>query len=96
MPKYSYACPACEHTFEVRLSYSEVDAARPVCPECGGADCARGLSRVSVQVSGGGSDYRLTRADLETAIGMSGDHTHSHGGGGCAGCSGGQCSTCNH
>lgn len=98
MPKYNYTCHACDSNFEVRLSYSEVDTVTPACPDCGGSDCERGLSRVNMQVDrNGGSDYRLTRGDLNSAIGMSnamsGGHSHSSG---CGGCSGGSCGTCNH
>ncbi|MBN2471213.1 MAG: hypothetical protein JXN59_10850 [Anaerolineae bacterium] len=104
MPRYNYTCHTCTRSFEVRLSYAEVDSARPACPDCGGADCERGLNRVNMAVAAnGGSDYRLTRGDLETAIGMSNAMSgaasdgHSHGGScGCGSCGGGNCGTCSH
>jgi putative FmdB family regulatory protein len=94
MPTYNYACNACGTGFQMRLSYAELDTAAPSCPDCGSADCQRGLSRISS--NSGAGDYRLSRSDLETAIGLTGGHAHSHAAGGCAGCSGGSCSTCNH
>ncbi len=104
MPRYNYTCQTCAHSFEVRLSYAEVDSAQLTCPDCGSPDCARGLNRVAVAVaSNSGSDYRLTRGDLETAIGMSNalggaaGGEHSHGGScGCGSCGGGSCATCSH
>ncbi|GAB4570607.1 MAG: hypothetical protein Kow0077_05130 [Anaerolineae bacterium] len=98
MPRYNYNCQDCGHQFEVRLSYADVDLAVPTCPACGSTACERGLSRVHMQVGNGGSDYRLSRNDLETAIGMSQAMSggHSHSGGGCCGCSGGSCGSCGH
>lgn len=96
MPKYTYVCHACDHDFEVRLSYSELDTAHPACPDCGGADCERGLSRVNMQVAAnGGSDYRLSKGDLQSAIGMSNAMSGGHSGG-CGSCSGGSCGSCHH
>ena len=34
MPTYAYACQQCDHTFEVRQSFS--DDALTTCPECSG------------------------------------------------------------
>ncbi len=59
MPKYSYTCHDCAHRFEVRLSYAEVDTVHPACPDCGSANCERGLSRVNllIDVAGGGHNH---------------------------------------
>lgn len=92
MPRYTYTCSTCTRSFDVNLSYAEVDSAQPACPDCGGTDCVRGLSRVHLQVAAnGGGDYRLSRGDLESAIGLSNTLSggHSHGGG--CGCGGGGC-----
>lgn len=86
MPKYNYACHTCDHSFEIRLSYSEVDTAQPACPECGGADTARSLSRVNMQVARNGGSSAMGSA-------MGGGHSS---GGGCGGCSGGNCGSCSH
>lgn len=35
MPLYDYKCTACNHLYEVRLTFAEADTARPKCPQCG-------------------------------------------------------------
>lgn len=35
MPNYAYRCQACQHSFEVKQSFSEAPLTK--CPECGGA-----------------------------------------------------------
>lgn len=57
MPKYNYICHTCANRFEVRLSYAEVDTARPICPDCGSADCERGLSRINFITESGGNGH---------------------------------------
>ncbi len=100
MPAYDYTCQDCGVTFEVRLSFAEVDQARPVCPQCNSENIRRLISRVHLVATKGGSGngFRLTREHVETAVGLSGlnqGHEHSHGGS-CGGCSGGNCSACGH
>lgn len=73
MPAYSYACNNCDATFNVRLTYAELDAAHPACPVCQSENCERLLSRVSV-ASSSGTDFQAVRQPLE-----------STGGGGCCG-----------
>jgi putative FmdB family regulatory protein len=34
VPTYSYACKACEHTFDIQQSFA--DEPLKVCPKCGG------------------------------------------------------------
>jgi|YNPBryBLVA2012_1023415.scaffolds.fasta_scaffold18593_2 putative FmdB family regulatory protein len=103
MPAYDYTCQDCGTTFEVRLSFTEVDQARPVCPQCNGKNTRRLISRVHLVATKGGSGngFRLTREHVEAAVGLSGlnseatHHEHHHSGG-CSGCSGGNCSACGH
>ena len=57
MPKYDYICQQCDTTFQVKLSFSEVDEAQPECPECNSADTRRQIGRINFL---GGSNKRLT------------------------------------
>ncbi len=81
MPTYNYACLDCQSAFKAHLSYSELDSAHPVCPECGSTHCERTLCSVNLGrgASSGGSTYEGSSSS-----------------GGCAGCSGGSCATCHH
>ncbi len=90
MPTYNYTCQNCGETFTVRLPYAEEADARPECPVCGGADCARGLSDVNIAIGGHGDEkepFRLTKEHVALAAGMSrtllhdGHHPHDHAGG---------------
>jgi len=93
VPLYSYKCLDCEATFEVHLSYSEVDEAQPVCPHCGSTNCERLISKINVAVSHEGDSqkgkdepFTLTREHVEAAIGLtklmegSTSAEHNHGG----------------
>jgi putative FmdB family regulatory protein len=47
MPIYEYQCPDCQHRFSI-LVRKTGDASVAVCPECGGGQASRIISRVSV------------------------------------------------
>jgi putative FmdB family regulatory protein len=89
MPLYDYHCEDCDSTFEVRLSFSEVDTARPVCPDCGSDQVKRRIGNVLMKR--GKSANALTLDQLNTAVGYSKtmdgssgesgpSHRHSHNG----------------
>jgi putative FmdB family regulatory protein len=51
MALYEYRCPECEEIFDLFRPLADRDA--PVaCPNCGGRDARRELSRVSASVKG--------------------------------------------
>jgi putative FmdB family regulatory protein len=45
MPLFGYHCTACENEFETLVTGNE----QPACPECGGANLERLLSRVAAE-----------------------------------------------
>jgi putative FmdB family regulatory protein len=45
MPIYEYRCPACKRRVSVFLSYNDYGKVQPVCPECGGRNLRRLISR---------------------------------------------------
>lgn len=51
MPTYSYACKACEHSFDVQQALS--DDSLKVCPECGG-ELRKVFGQVGVTFKGSG------------------------------------------
>ncbi len=68
MPLYNYRCEKCKKTFEVQLSYAEFERAKIACPKCKS-------KRVKRQIEGalskrGKSNYRLTREQVDAAIGL--------------------------
>ena len=58
MPKYSYACKTCDHTFDVQQSFS--DAALTKCPECAG-ELRKVFGAVGITFKGSGF-YRTDSA----------------------------------
>lgn len=46
MPIYAYACRACGHEFE---EFVKQNAAAPPCPDCGGGELDRLISRPSIK-----------------------------------------------
>ena len=79
MPIYEYRCPHCEISFDKLRPFSQADAPAP-CPQCGGQDTARAISRFAFHSSGGNGEA---------------SHS-SNGGGGCAGCTASSCAGCHH
>lgn len=69
MPTYDYVCKKCEHTFEVRQSFSDPPVAD--CPEC--------RSEVRKKISGGlgtifrGSGFYINDSQKKSAAGRSAD-----------------------
>ncbi len=53
MPLYEYRCEACRIKFDLLRSFADADAPAR-CPQCGGQDTKRELSRVVAMRSGGG------------------------------------------
>lgn len=68
MPRYDYRCTACGKTFEVKLTFDEVDEARPSCPKCNSKRTRRKLAAASMRR--GRSSNRLTKEQAEAAFGM--------------------------
>lgn len=79
MPIYEYVCTACEQEFEEVILGSE----QPICPACGSTETTKLMSR-GVFRTGGPIVTGSPSANAITTRGKSG----------CAGCSGGSCSTC--
>ncbi|ACV67979.1 FmdB family zinc ribbon protein [Desulfohalobium retbaense] len=79
MPIYEYCCRKCGAQFE-----ELVFGANAVinCPQCGTDQTEKLMSSCRAKFGGGGSDDGPGQASLPSS------------GGGCAGCSGGSCSTC--
>jgi putative FmdB family regulatory protein len=48
MPLYEYRCPHCRRRVSVLQSYADYGKKQPVCPQCGGKDLQRVISRVRV------------------------------------------------
>lgn len=65
MPKYSYACKSCGHSFDIVQSFS--DDALTVCPECGG-DLRKQFGVGGVTFNGSG----FYRTDSRSSSGSSG------------------------
>lgn len=88
MPIFEYQCKTCGARFEEIVLNNEAVC----CPKCKSEDTAKLLSRV---VFGG----KATPTEFEKAVEFVAAHPDpdpvpSSSGGGCAGCSGGNCSTC--
>jgi putative FmdB family regulatory protein len=45
MPIYEYRCPDCQRRVSVFLSYNDYGKVQPVCPQCGGKNLHRLISR---------------------------------------------------
>jgi putative FmdB family regulatory protein len=57
MPLYEYYCPHCDLTFDKLRPFSQADA--PIqCPDCGGEDVQRRLSRFACFTTGSDGSVR--------------------------------------
>lgn len=81
MPIFEYVCKRCKNQFE-ELVFSQDEQA--VCPSCGSTRTEKLMSCCRSKVGGGAREHDTTAAPAAS--------TPSRGG--CAGCSGGSCSTC--
>jgi putative FmdB family regulatory protein len=82
MPVYEYQCLECDKKFEALRPMSQIDA--PIaCPRCQAENARRAISVFAAisREAGGGS--RMVASSAPS-------------GGGCGGCSGGNCSACGH
>lgn len=79
MPIYEYKCEKCGHEFEEIIIGSGEDV---VCPSCGSGETGRLMS--CCRHKNGGAPAGLGEAPSAAAAPS----------GGCAGCSGGNCSSC--
>jgi putative FmdB family regulatory protein len=81
MPVYEYYCPDCSTKFERLASLSRANE-QPLCPNCHGSNTRKLLSTfASLRGGAGGDDFGAPSVTPTS-------------GGGCAGCSGGSCSSC--
>lgn len=85
-PLYEYACDACKHRFEERVSSHESPA--PECPKCGKSEARKQISRFAV--SGQGDLRESTMHGCHGAFYNDGSGKSDTGGGGCG--HGGGCS----
>lgn len=56
MPFYDYRCGSCAKAVRLFIAYSDYDSAQPRCPQCGGKELKRRVSRIAVAKS---EDSRL-------------------------------------
>lgn len=61
MPIYEFRCLRCGHVFELFQVRSEEDV-EVKCPECGGQQIERVMSRVSISTSGGSRPHSTIRS----------------------------------
>ncbi len=81
MPVYEYQCKACSQRFEALRAMSQMDA--PIeCPKCGSETVQRAISVFAAVSREAGGGSRMVASSTSSA--------------GCAGCSGGHCSSCGH
>ncbi len=82
MPIFEYVCNACGGEFE-ELVFDREEC--PSCPQCGSGDTGKLMSAVRSRIGGGSPD-----------VGGGGDtdSAPTSSGSGCAGCTGGNCSSC--
>jgi putative FmdB family regulatory protein len=66
MPVYEYRCKDCRHRVAVFQSYSDYGKIQPACPDCGGPNLERLISRVRVARS---EESRLDSLSDPTAWG---------------------------
>ncbi len=67
MPRYEYVCSHCNHSFEISLSYQELEKADLNCPHCGSDHLRQKLTKPSFVVKG---KHALTREQVGAAMGM--------------------------
>ncbi len=80
MPVYEYYCRDCQKRFEALRPMSQIDA--PIeCPRCHTANAQRAISVFAAISRDSGGGSRMVASSAPS---------------GCAGCSGGSCSTCGH
>lgn len=80
MPTYSYACTACEHTFDTVQKFT--DASLTDCPECSGR-LRKLFSSVGIVFKGSGfyrTDSRATRPSEPSSNGKSGSESKDKNG----------------
>jgi putative FmdB family regulatory protein len=95
MPLYEYQCTACHVSFDLLRRFSEADTPA-VCPQCGGCDTKRAISRFAT-LGGGASDFGGDYGGGEGASAEDGSaEDGGSAGGGCSGCSSGNCAHCKH
>ena len=80
MPLFDYSCAGCGRVFESLVRSSELDTARPPCPDCSGEDTHRNTMAAFSVGSGGGSGPGAWRPPAMSQAGP------GPGPGGCGGC----------
>ncbi len=88
MPIFEYKCEDCGYEFE-ELVFDRDEC--PPCPKCQSTNTGTLMSAVRSKVGGFSPD---TTASASSDSGSGADF--SAAGSGCAGCSGGSCSSCGH
>ena len=82
MPVYEYQCQACDKRFESLRPMSQLDA--PIaCPRCNAPNARRAISVFAAISRETGGESRMLASSTPSS-------------GGCAGCSGGHCTSCGH
>ena len=84
MPIFEYSCNACSHEFE-ELVFSRDEC--PPCPECGSEDTGKLMSACRAKTGGATPDVPDAAPSGPTYNGIGSANA-------CAGCSGGDCSSC--
>jgi putative FmdB family regulatory protein len=90
MPIYEFHCSKCKENFETLVMSGSESV---TCPHCHSKKLERLMSGFSRAGQGGGDNWGGDDSWDGDGGGDSGGYD-SYGGGGCAGCAGGSCSTC--
>ncbi len=65
MPDYEYRCGNCHRYVSLFYTYSEFDAAEPICTHCGSSNLNRLISRIGLAKS---EDSRMDALDPESML----------------------------
>lgn len=65
MPDYEYRCGNCHRYVSLFYTYSEFDAAEPICSHCGSSNLNRLISRIGLAKS---EDSRMDALDPESML----------------------------
>lgn len=72
MPQYDYRCKRCHQRFALFYkTYAVYDAANPKCPDCGGTELSRLITRVAIAKKN--RDYSKMSSDEMLAVMETGD-----------------------
>lgn len=77
MPTYSYACPSCDHAFDIRQSFT--DDPLTMCPKCGEPKLRKVIHAVGISFKGSGFYRNDSKASASSARSKGGSAASSGG-----------------